>query len=595
MLQNSRIQNSIAQTLVRQLSEKLHTKVEIGKIHYKLFNTIAIDDVYLEDQHQDTLLYVKSLDAHFNLWKFFRGKYQFRSIDLNQLHGNIAIDTTGKTNFDFIVQAFKKPQGSKPTNIEFRIKRFKLKNSSFRFVDARQNQGNSQTFNPKHLYLTNINSDIHLDIFHKDTIKASINHLSAHEASGLTLKDLRTKFSVSNKNIDIPYFDLWMPKSKIHFDSIRVDYATFSDLKNLNENVKLKIPLRSSYLTFSDLAAFVPAFANLNTKVDAEIDISGRISSLKFNQIQLKFGNSFVLNAKADFTGLPNVDETFIYANINDLHFERYDLQDFIAGLTKKPFVLPKELNQLGMVRYNGNISGFLNNLVAYGKLRSNVGTITTDILLQYNTKSQHLAYNGSIKSSNIQLNKILSNNQFGLFSFNFNTKGEKQANKNFQGTIEADIPEFQWNGYSYRDMKLKGNYDGSGFDGTFDVADENIDAHFTGIVDMTKRLPVFDFSLNLAKANLNALKLTTKYSNANLSFDARTNMVGNSLDNLNGFVLFNNIAFTNRNRTLNAGKIQFVSRTENNETYFLISSDYVNGSISGNFIYSSLDQTFKR
>ncbi len=345
MLQNSRIQNSIAQTLVRQLSEKLHTKVEIGKIHYKLFNTIAIDDVYLEDQHQDTLLYVKSLDAHFNLWKFFRGKYQFRSIDLNQLHGNIAIDTTGKTNFDFIVQAFKKPQGSKPTNIEFRIKRFKLKNSSFRFVDARQNQGNSQTFNPKHLYLTNINSDIHLDIFHKDTIKASINHLSAHEASGLTLKDLRTKFSVSNKNIDIPYFDLWMPKSKIHFDSIRVDYATFSDLKNLNENVKLKIPLRSSYLTFSDLAAFVPAFANLNTKVDAEIDISGRISSLKFNQIQLKFGNSFVLNAKADFTGLPNVDETFIYANINEF-------AGFYCRTYKKTIRVAKRIESIG----NGEI-----------------------------------------------------------------------------------------------------------------------------------------------------------------------------------------------------------------------------------------------
>ena len=595
MLQNSRIQNSIAQTLVRQLSEKLQTKVEIGKIHYKLFNTIAIDDVYLEDQQQDTLLYVKSMDAHFNLWKFFRGKYQFRSIDLDQLYGNIAIDKAGKTNFDFIVQAFKKPQGSKPANIEFQITRFKLKNSSFRFVDARENHSNSQTFNPKHLYLTNINSDIHLDIFHKDTIKASINHLSAYESSGLTLKDLRTKFSVSDKNIDIPYFDLWMPNSKIHFDSIQVNYAKFSDLKNLNENVKLKIPLRSSYFTFSDFAAFVPAFANLNTKMDAEIEIDGRISSLKFNQIRLKFGNSFLLNAKADFTGLPNMDETFIYANINDLHFERNDLQDFVAGLTKKPFVLPKELNQLGMVRYNGNISGFLNNLVAYGKLRSNVGTIATDILLQYNTKSQYLAYNGTIKSDNIQLNKILSNNQFGLFSFNFNTKGEKQANKNFQGTIEADIPEFQWNGYSYRDMQLKGNYDGSGFDGTFDVADENIDAHFTGIVDMTKRLPVFDFSLNLAKANLNALKLTTKYSNANLSFNARTNMIGNSPDNLNGFVLFDKIAFTNRNRTLNAGKIQFVSRTKNDETYFLISSDYVNGSISGNFIYSSLDQTFKR
>ena len=65
LLQNSSIQQVIAQNVVKQLSEKLHTKVTVGEINYKLFNVISIDDLYVEDQHRDTLLYVGNADAHF--------------------------------------------------------------------------------------------------------------------------------------------------------------------------------------------------------------------------------------------------------------------------------------------------------------------------------------------------------------------------------------------------------------------------------------------------------------------------------------------------------------------------------------------------
>lgn len=42
LLQTSMIQNFIYKAVVSELSNKLHTKVTVGKIEYKLFNDIAV-------------------------------------------------------------------------------------------------------------------------------------------------------------------------------------------------------------------------------------------------------------------------------------------------------------------------------------------------------------------------------------------------------------------------------------------------------------------------------------------------------------------------------------------------------------------------
>ncbi|HJV78640.1 MAG TPA: hypothetical protein VJ602_09670, partial [Paludibacter sp.] len=65
LIQTSLIQSFISKAIVSELSDKLHTKVSIGKIEYKFFDDIAIRDLYVEDQQKDTLLFVNRADAHF--------------------------------------------------------------------------------------------------------------------------------------------------------------------------------------------------------------------------------------------------------------------------------------------------------------------------------------------------------------------------------------------------------------------------------------------------------------------------------------------------------------------------------------------------
>ena len=596
MLKISKIQNFIAQVVVRELSDKLHSKVSIGNIEYKLFNTISIEDLYVEDLQRDTLLYTKQANANFDFWKLFQSKVIITSVEFDQLYGNLVVDKKGRTNIDFVIKAFEKPKTKDSTQVTYRIKHFKITNSTFSYTNLKQFKGlPKNVFNGNNLRFRQINADVSLDILTKDTLSARVLKMNAVEHTGLILTNLTAQIHGSPKGVQIPSLELQLPNSQLHLDDIRLKYDSLADFKRFTEKVRWKIPISLSHIALTDLKAFVPDFKNLRGAVSLKGLISGRISSLRFQKMEIKYGKSFLLHADLDINGLPNLNEAFIYGQINELHFEKSDLQDFVSDLSRNPFLLPKELDQLGMVRYKGNVTGFLSNLVAYGNLNTNIGSVSTDILLKFENKLRDLSYNGTIKSENLQLGRLLNNKQLGKISFNFNTKGTKKEKASLQGTIVAKVPEIQFNNYSYRNIEFNGKYDGKGFDGNVDVKDDNINAHFIGKIDLTQKLPVYNFDLRVPNVNLHALNLTDKYPGAVLSFNGKTNMIGNSLDNINGYVRFDSITFTNQNKTLNVDEIQFVSRIEKDFTHFAITSDFINGVFSGNFRYSTIGETINQ
>ena len=596
MLQTSMIQKTITNALVKELSAKLHTKVTVGEINYKLFNAVTIHNLYVEDLHRDTLLFVNQADAHFSFWKIFRGKIIFHSVDLNRIYGNLLIDKEGHSNLDFVIDAFKTPSKKDSTQLIYRFNHIRIKDSRFTLTNLKEMQPvPAGLLNPNSLNVKNINADISFDILKKDSFNISVSEFNAQEKTGLVISHFKTRIAGSAKGVKIPKVDLSMPFSEIHLKNLELNYDSIADLQRFASKVRWNAPIESSTIAFSDLKCFVPEFKNVNGIATFKGLITGRLKNMRFQKMEIKYGNSFMLNADLDVNGLPDIREAFIYGQIKDLHFQKSDIQDFISDLTRKPFVLPDELNQLGLIHYRGNITGFLNNLVLFGNLTTNVGNISSDVSLRFENKMKDLIYNGTVKTEYLAIGKLLNDKNIGNIAFNVNTKGTKKESSAVQGTIEASVPEFHWNNYTYRDVKFNGKYDGKGFDGTADVEDENIDAHFTGKIDLTNKLPLLDFNLEVNNTNLNALKVTNQYPGALLSFNANTNIVGNSLDNLNGTILLNKITFTNQNKTLNIDKIKLVSRTEPEKTLLTVSSDFLNGSINGKFTYSSLANSINK
>jgi hypothetical protein len=596
LLQFSGVQNFVAQTVTDELSRKLHSHVSIGSIEYKLFNKIQLDDFYVEDLQKDTLLFVKQSKAGFDFWQMFHGKILFNSLEFDQLNAHLKVDKQGHTNLDFVIEAFKPKKPKPASNIEYRINRLIIRDSYFSYTkQGRKPDKGANIMNPNHMCFSELNAEVILNIFKKDSLNAEIKQLSFRDRSGFTLSDFRTAIQASTKKVKIPFVDVKLPASEIFMSDISLNYDSLADLKNFGQKVKLHVPLHKSVISPADLGAIAPELRGLKRDITIQGLFSGRFSSLKLKELKLKYGESFTFNADLELSGMPNLVDAFIYASINDLKAGKSDIQDIVSGLTNKPFVLPKVFDPLGTISYRGNISGFFSNLVAYGNLSTQVGSISTDILLKFENHLRDLTYNGTIKSNNLQLNKLLSSKALGIAKFSFNTRGTKLFNKPLKGTVTANVDEFELNKYTYRDIKLAGDYDGSGFDGSIDLKDKNINGSFVGEIDLSRKLPFYDFDLKVDNANLNALHLTNKYPGALLSFTGNTNMVGNSLDNMNGFIDFADIKFTNKDRTLNVNEIKFTSRTTDSYTNFIVNSDFLNGSLSGNFRYSTVGNTINK
>lgn len=593
VLQNSAIQNRIFRSVASSLSEQLGTEVQIGNAYYRFFNTFTAENLYVEDQQKDTLAYIEKADLHFRFFSLFTNQIEVKSVDLHGFYGNLKSDSTG-TNLDFIIKAFKKPKKEPfSSTISFDIQKVRLHKSGFSFTNLKKSPiSKNGVFNANAMKYRDINAELDFHFFSKDSMELVIDKFNAIEQSGLTVKDIVAKAYMTDKGIYLSSMKIKLPASEINIADASLKYDSLQAMRNFNNEVRIKIPLKESSLAWADFAAFNPGFEYVKGNILLSGDLSGKVSSLRFQNINFRYGNNMTLIANLDLNGLPNIDETFVYGDIAKFNVTVRELQDFIANLSRKPVTLPAQLRN---INYSGNITGFFSNLVAYGNLNTSIGSVSTDIQLQFSNNLRDIAYSGKLKSRKVELGKLLNNKAFGNIAFDISTKGQSRQKSGLKGEINANVFEFNFNEYAYKDIAFKGNYDGNGFDGIVTVQDENIKADFAGIIDLTETLPIFNFALNVEELDLKALNLYTKYSNSNLSFKASTNMVGNSLDNLNGYIRMDSIEFTNNGMLLNIDSIYAQSSVIDGNTGISIISDFINGSVKGHFLYSTIGQTIDK
>ncbi len=596
LLQTRGIQQLIVNTVTKDLSARLNAEVRVGEFDYEFFNVITLKDVYVEDLRQDTLLAVDELSAHFRFFQLFRKKVIFYSLQIDGLYGNLVVTPEGENNFDFLIDLFRPDPDKERADIEYAFRNVRLTNSALAYnnqaASGKEHSSESMDFN--HLYIDGINAELNLNIWRSDTINAAVTRFTAREKSGLEIVDFSIELVGDTSGMTIPFFRLHLPHSRLNLEKLSFRYGEeWESVDDFINDTHFQGALNNTQITLSDVAPLLPAFQGMDALVFIEASANGYLSNLRVPKIKINYGESFLLNASLNLSGLPDLDEVFLYGDIKELKLQSADMENFLTDVTDRDFNLPEVLKTLGAVNYSGNISGFLSNMVLYGNLQSHVGDISTDILVQFENDFQDIRYNGTVESKSLDLGGLLQMEELGNIAFHINTTGGKQHGSPIQGTIDATVPEFNLKGYAYTDINFNGRYDGNGFNGSLRIEDENINAHFDGLIDLTAELPVFDFDLKVTETNLNALNLIKAYPNALLSFNWKTNMTGNSLDNINGFVRFDSIVFVNEDRRLDVDEVQFISRTDKDYTNFVIESKYLNGSLSGNFNYGYLLQAY--
>ncbi len=181
LLQTSYVQNFGRKKIQAYLESKLHTKVIIGELSIDFPKKIVLKNIYLEDQHRDTLLFAGNLNLDVNLWGLFKHKVVVNDINLDRWTVNIERQLPDSGfNYAFIVNAFASgnvnpdtAQGNSPWAFEL---------GNIHLVNIRAHYKDDATGNDATLFLSDLQTRI--KTFDPDRLIFAIPEFSVNGLNG---------------------------------------------------------------------------------------------------------------------------------------------------------------------------------------------------------------------------------------------------------------------------------------------------------------------------------------------------------------------------------------------------------------------------
>jgi translocation and assembly module TamB len=108
------VQRSIAQKLLSSISEKTHTRIEVGSVTIAFTNSVVLHNIFVESRQRDTLLSMQTLAADVNLLGLFSHHIKLRNVRIDSLTAHITRTLPDSSfNFDFILDALS-PHSTTP-------------------------------------------------------------------------------------------------------------------------------------------------------------------------------------------------------------------------------------------------------------------------------------------------------------------------------------------------------------------------------------------------------------------------------------------------------------------------------------------------
>ena len=136
-LQLPSVQNFAKGKLVNYLEKKIKTKVTLDRVYIGYPNSLVMENLFLQGQKVDTLLFARKLDVGLNIPKLLKNTADITSIDLEGVKANVVRNENGTFNFDYILDAFatkdQEETPSKPFIIS--LDKIKLKDIGISFID----------------------------------------------------------------------------------------------------------------------------------------------------------------------------------------------------------------------------------------------------------------------------------------------------------------------------------------------------------------------------------------------------------------------------------------------------------------------------
>ena len=284
------------------LSSELNTRVEVGSVDFEFFKKFVFNEVYIQDKHNDTLLYAANLSATVAFQSLFS---ENKKLILNEVQlSNARIELKRYKEDDglslqFLIDYFS--SSKKDTTVakpfDFAINKVVLNQCHFTYRDLRWDD-KTPCIDFEDVDVQQVNAEISDIKIFPDSVNCVFNQISGKEKSGFVLSKFMSHAMFSANEMRFDDVTIETPFSKLAANYYSMEYDSIEDFFSYISKVRMKSDFKKSILSSNDIQYFASELFGLNQTITFEGKIKGTVDNLKGKKLLVAFGKSGIFSGR---------------------------------------------------------------------------------------------------------------------------------------------------------------------------------------------------------------------------------------------------------------------------------------------------------
>jgi translocation and assembly module TamB len=453
-------------------------------------------------------------------------------------------------------------------------------------------RGTAQTkgLDPNHLRLDGVTMRAENLSYSKNRMKADISHTSFREHSGFDLRELSGGFILDSLHAQLANFTVATATSRIH-PNILLSYTSLSALRNFPGSVKMKAAIDDSHLAVSDLLYFLPVLPIKNTSkasIKISMQLSGLVSDFRVEKFRASAGNSTKIDLAGTICGLPNVKTAYYDMNLNFFSTSRKDIQALVADT-----LLPKNIVLPSSIKISGNFKGTAKKFSASSTIATSIGNVKVNLELNSGKESKLRQWKTDVNIEEFNVGSLLNDPEtFGQVSLKAFAAGTGLSKDDMEAQLNINVEKAVVNGYPYHNLVINGKASPQMFEGRAEMQDSNIVFIFSGIVNMSKENPNYQFTFDLKGADLHRLNFTS--DDIRVAGVITSDLTGKDINDINGNIGVRNVMIIKNGKRYVVDSLVYVSVNKEGQTHISFESSIFAGQFDGTIAPGDLPEVLK-
>lgn len=530
------VQNIVVEHASKFATEFLGVKVSIDHIDLDLFSRVRVEGFYVEDQEQDTLLYVEraratisSLNIKEDGLCFSKAEAEGAKLFLQELEG-------GEINIRPIVQKMQKPNSQ--SKFRLYIDDIEARDLEFRF-ERLVHRDPEYGIDYYDMQISDIDARVTNLAVVMGMVNLHVESLTGREKSGFVIDNITSDLYVNRGVIRFDEFRARTAKSSIYVPSMLLNGADWMQYRDYINRVWMTGRVTESTLSTDDLGYFAPGVRMWNTTVrDIDATFDGVVRDFEGVLRSATIGEKSHASGTYHIIGMPEWRTANYIIGLERVRASSRDITTLADNILKEP--LPEEVvdivERAEWVDARATFGGRFSSFRVVGNVATGVGGFSGDVTMRkmgdggYDTS-------GVLKTNDLNVGRAIDVANLHRLNSSIVLAGSIGGAESggVVGDVDVKVDNVGFGSYVYHDIEGVGRINGKNYYAEVNSFDPNMEFGLFANIDMESEVPTYALSLALNRADLHAIGLNQRDTISVLSANVGAELMGRTLEDIDG------------------------------------------------------------